>query len=396
MTRPPSPFLRSRDALCAAAPIAWRAVARMALALLAMPALLHAQQLAPKPTLVTSGPAGCASFPAPTAAGSQSPLTDDAETRRLIDQAQEATLQGEHAAARDAFAQAAKRSPGDARVAYYLGREYEALSQATEAVREYCRYLALSPRAPDGDEVRGRIVRLVPSSELARVDEARANFRSGVALLERHQFVAADSVFSAVASSTETAPEVYFNRALARAARGERTSATQDFEKYLELLPTASDRGTVLSAMTRLQDRVFNPGQALASGLVVPGMGQMQTGRPVLGVLVLGAVAGATAFGLAQTTGYEHKSYTDPFGRTYQDSLPTTSRPNFAIAAAGAAALWIGAAIEASSYARRTRTRAEGIIALGDAVLARSRLVVARRGRATLLGVAVRLGSQEH
>src|SRR4030095_4145194 len=138
----------------------------------------RAQQLAPKRTLAAAAPSGCAALVTPANSNSTPTSGDDAEARRMISAGQEASLQGDHAGARDAFAQAAKRSPNNAQLAYYLGREHEFLSSHTDAVKEYCRYLQLSPNARDADEVRGRIVRLVPASQLAQVDEARSNFSS--------------------------------------------------------------------------------------------------------------------------------------------------------------------------------------------------------------------------
>jgi len=320
-----------------------------------------AQQLAPKRTLAATAPQGCAALVTPLTSPA-TPLNDDSETRGLISAGQEASLQGEHATARDAFAKAAKRSPHSAVLAYYLGREYESLSSNAEAVKEYCRYLQLSPNARDGDEVRGRIVRLVPRSQLAQVDEARANFSSGVALLERRQYIAADSLFGSIALQLPNAPEPYYNRALTRAARGERVLATQDFQKYFDLSGNPSDRSAINAALARLQDRVFGSGQALGSGLALPGLGQMSTGRPLLGVAVLGTVAGAIVWGMAREQGFEVATFVDPFGNPYIDSLPRTTRPNFTIAATAAGLLWVGSAYEAMSYARRSRARAESII----------------------------------
>jgi tetratricopeptide (TPR) repeat protein len=350
-----------------------------------------AQQLAPKRTLAAAAPTGCAALAPVQVPVSASPLGDDTETRRLISSGQEAALAGEHAAARDAFLQASQRNPNHAMVAYYLGLEYEALGSSTDAVREYCRYLQLSPAARDGDEVRGRIVRLVPVTELAAIDEAKANFSSGVALLERRQFIAADSMFGSIAQRLPNTPEIYYNRGLARAARGERALATEDFEKYLELSSNPPDRLAIRSAVSRLQDRVFGTGQALGSGILIPGMGQMSTGRPVLGVAVLGAVAGAMVWGLAREDGFEVKTFEDPFGTPYVDSIPRTTRPNVAIAAAAAGLLWFGSAFEAMTYARRTRARAESIIQIGTPVGDDTQAYMAL-GRGTFTaGVSVRL-----
>ena len=340
--------------------------AHIALALLAIlsarPADARAQGLPVKTNLAASGVSGCAAFPA-TAPPPPATANADAESRRLIATAQEAALQGEHASARDAFMRAAQLSPANARVAYYLGREHEALGETSQAVREYCRYLALAAAAPDADEVRGRVVRLTPASEIARVDEARANFRSAVALLQRRQYAAADSTFATVMRQVPTAPEPWFDRALSRAARGDRTRALQDFERYLELSPNAPDRAVLRATMARLPDRVYGPGQAMLSGLVVPGLGQMSTGRPVLGVIALGAVGGAVALALQSRSDVMTETFTDPFGNPYVDSVPRTVHPAAIAGLSGAAVVWLGAALEALVYARHSRSSAEGIIA---------------------------------
>lgn len=332
------------------------------LALAVVPSALTAQGLSVKEALAGAGSTGCAAFPAPNVTSAPVATATDAEARQLISSAQDASLLGEHATARDAFAKAAELTPSNARLSYYLGREHEALTDASAAVAAYCRYLALQPNAPDGDEVRGRIVRLVPSTELARMDEARSTFRSGVALLQRRQYTAADSAFASVSQVLPSAPEPYFNRALARAARGSRQPALEDFEKYLELSPAAVDRGDVRGAMSRIPDGVYSSRSSFGSGLLVPGLGQMTTGRPVLGVMVLGAVGGAAVFGLQTKQSVDARTFNDPFGTPYIDSIPKTTRPNLAIAAAAAGALWLGSAIEASSYAKRSRRKAEAII----------------------------------
>lgn len=300
-------------------------------------------------------------------------------------------MQGEHQAARDAFVQAAKRSPNNAQLAYYLGREYETLNANNDAVREYCRYLRLSPSARDADEVQGRIVRLTPRSQLAQVDEARANFSSAVALLERRQYVAADSMLGSILTRLPNSPEPYYNRGLARAARGERTLAMQDFAKYIDLAGNPSDRNAINAAIARIQDRIFSETSALSSGLVIPGLGQMSTGRPLYGVGVLGVVAGVLIWGMAEKQGFEVATFQDPFGNPYIDSLPKTTRPNLAIAAAAAGTMWIGAAYEAMSYARRSRARAESIIQIGVPRASDAEAFLALDRRSVGAGFRVRL-----
>jgi hypothetical protein len=88
----------------------------------------------------------------------------------------------------------------------------------------------------------------------------------------------------------------------------------------------------------------------------------MSTGRPILGVATLGAVSGALVFALQTKNGFDVGTFTDPFGNSYVDSIPKTSRPNFVAAAAGAAVLWLGGAFEAAAFAKRSRARAESIL----------------------------------
>lgn len=365
-------------------PIAWLAV------LLVAGSRLGAQGLQVKETLAGSGATGCAAFPPPRVSTTPESPNVTAEARRLIAAAQDDALLGEHAGARDAFAKALELTPGNARVAYYLGREHEALKAASEAVAAYCRYLALAPSAPDGDEVRGRIVRLMPSTELTKIDEAQSTFRSGVTLLQRGQYTAADSAFASVSQAMPSAPEPYYNRALARAAQGSRRPALDDFEKYLELAPSAIDRGAVRLAMSGIPDGVFSTRASFGSGLLFPGLGQMTTGRPVWGVLVLAAVSGAGVFAMQSSQSIQARNFTDPFQNPYVDSIPTTKHPNFVAAAAGAAAIWIGAAFEASSYARRSHRKAEAIINRDRTTEPRRvslRIVPARSGVAIAIGV---------
>ncbi len=323
---------------------------------------VQSQTFALKTGLAAGGIVGCSAVSVATRPPGATPSTD-AEAQQLIADGEDAALQGEHATAKEAFTKAAALVPGNARLAYYLGRVHEALAENADAVRQYCRYLALSPTATDADDVRGRIVRLTPTNELARLEEARANFQSGVALARRKQLAAADSVFGAVASIIPNAPEPYFNRALSRAARGDRVLAMQDFERYLELAPQANDRGTVRQAMARLPEEVFNPRSAFGSGLAVPGLGQMTTGRPLLGVLVLGASGAGAFFALRTQSELVVQRFTDPFGNAYTDSVTQTSRKGFTVGVASVATVWLLSALEARSYAKRSRKRAESIIA---------------------------------
>ena len=323
-------------------------------------------RLAPKTALAAMGPAGCTSIVPPPVgtdgAGTLSPRDAADSTRKLIAAGQDAAVQGDHGAARDAFLIAARLAPTNARVAYYLGREYEELAEIPNASKQYCRYLALVPTAPDADEVRGRVLRLTPPAEIARTDEARAQFRSGVTLLQQKQFIAADSAFGSVIRTLPGATEAWYNRGLTRAARGERAAAMADFERYLQLSPGASDQAAIRSAMARLQDRVWDASSVFFQGLIAPGVGQMATGRPIRGVLILALGGGIAAAGLTNKSTLQTNEYHDPFGNPYTDSVQVTERPYLLPAAGALAAVWILSAFEASAFARGSLTRARGIL----------------------------------
>lgn len=323
-------------------------------------------KLAPKTTLAAIGPPGCTSSIPPTATDGASTLSprDAADSsRKLVSAGQDYAVAGDHAAARDAFVVAKTLAPTNARIAYYLGREYEELDEIPSASKEYCRYLALVPTAPDADEVRGRVLRLTPPAEIARTDEARAQFRSGVTLLQQRQLVAADSAFGNVIRTLPAASEAYYNRALSRAARGERASAMQDFERYMQLAPGASDQAAIRSAMARLQDRVYDASSVFFQGLIAPGVGQMATGRPIRGVLILALGGGIAAAGLTSKSSLQTNQYHDPFGNPYIDSVQVTERPYLVAAAGALAAVWVLSALEASAFARGSLAKARGILA---------------------------------
>jgi tetratricopeptide (TPR) repeat protein len=357
-------------------------------------------RLAPKAAIAAAGPAGCTAIPPSPSSGPATAMAvrDIADSaRRLIANGQDAALQGDHAGARDAFLIASRLAPSNARVAYYLGREYEDLGEHPNATKEYCRYLALQPGAPDADEVRGRILRLTPPAEIARSDEARAAFRSGVALLQQRQLVAADSAFGNVIRAMPVASEAYYNRALARAMRGMRDAAMQDFERYLQLAPAAPDQAAIRSAMARLQDRVWDASSVFLQGLIAPGVGQMATGRPIRGVFILAIGGGIAAAGLKSQTDVQIQQYQDPFGNPYIDSVQVTERPYLWPAAGALAALWVLSAIEAASFARGSLARARGILAASadPRQTARVALLVGPQAQGRIaIGLRVRTGRQ--
>ena len=96
---------------------------------------------------------------------------------------------GDSRQARDAFVDAAKLSPRDERIAYQLGRAYEELGERPNAVREYCRFLALAPQSSDAVDVRARIATLAaPAGSSAATDPASAACKAGVSHLDQRRW----------------------------------------------------------------------------------------------------------------------------------------------------------------------------------------------------------------
>lgn len=312
---------------------------------------LHAQTLSPKRTLTTGAAPGCDL--APPVAGTDAPR-NNAEARRLAAVAQEAALEGNQRAARDAFVQAALLNPSDDRLVYDLGRAHEDLSDTLPAIGAFCRYLTLAPAGNEAADVRARLLRLVPNDARQRADESLVAFNLGLEFLDAGAYGAAVRAFDEVVRLSPAAPEGHFNRGLARSAIGERTDALADLEVFRAAAPSVEERVEAARAIDVLRRPVYSPGVAFARG-IVPGFGQFYTARPVRGVLVLSAVAGAVAAAVAQQTTERTINYVDPNGVPAPYTESFTERRYFTAGVAAAAGITVLGALEAVWNANRSQ-----------------------------------------
>lgn len=319
--------------------------------LCALPATIDAQSLQPKRTISTGAAPGCEIAPAARPADER---RDNAEARRLAAAGQEAALAGDQPAARDAFAKAASLNPGDDRIAYDLGRAHEELADTLKAVAEYCRYLTLSPAGREAGDVRERLPALVPRGAVQRAQEVQVAFRLGVALLDDGRYDAAAKEFDKVVRDAPGSAEGYYNRGLARAAGGKRSDAIRDLEVYQAAAPTVDERVSVARAIDVLRRPVFSPGTAFIRS-VLPGFGQLYTGRPILGVLALAVVGGAGGMAATQQTSERTVAYVDPNGVPAPYVERTQERKYLTVGLATAAGVTTLALIEAVAYARRSQ-----------------------------------------
>lgn len=274
-----------------------RARAAAALLLLAVPTVASAQRLELKRAIQGADPNGCPNAEVHRAAGPRKP---NAEAQRFAALGFEAALAGDRRSARDVFEQAATLDPLDERIAYHLARAHEELGEREGAIREYCRYLALAPSAPDTAAVRERITRLAGDAREQPAPERRA-FDDGLRAYDRGDYRGAVVSFTRAIDASPRASEPYFDRALAHGAAGDRPAAASDLRRYLQLEPSASDSAGVRQTLRALDVRVKSVPAAAALGIVFPGAGQLYSGHPWQALLVLGAFAGAIDWSQTQT-----------------------------------------------------------------------------------------------
>lgn len=319
-------------------------------------ASLGAQRLAAKRTLSATS-----TLPCPVTPPGLTPARNDSpDVRRLMALGHEAAIVGDHRQARDVFVDAARLSPGDERIAYQLGRAYEELGERPNAIREYCRFLALTPQGADAPDVRTRITALAaPTASTPAADPTGTAFRAGLTQLDQRRWREAADAFGRVIQALPRAAEAYYDRGLALGAMDQRDAAIKDFEQYLALRPGAEDQSAVRAQIDALRRPTWSTGTALATGLLLPGLGQVYTSRPWIGVGVA-AVAGTSLF-------FALKSKDEQEIRDFSvripgfpdiiniDTVQVTKHPYYAAGLAAFTTLTIGAAFEAARYARRSR-----------------------------------------
>lgn len=270
--------------------------------------------------------------PAPVCTSVVHPGTPTAEQRRsarqLAQRGQEAAILGDATTALSQFRQAVALDPSDPDLAYQLARAYESAGAGADAASEYCRFLALAPNAPEANEARERARTLAPQRPDPSFVAASTAFKLGMTAYERGKLVEAETHFTAAIANHSTWAEAYYDRAVVRAANGDRYGSVDDFNHYLQLRPEAPDRLTIVARMESLRQPVLSPGQALSLGLVIPGGGQFYARRPVRGVLSLVGVLGSIGAALYEKTNVTSRDtiFTDPFGRHYPGVVKHTER----------------------------------------------------------------------
>ncbi|MEO8561886.1 MAG: hypothetical protein ABI601_07415 [bacterium] len=294
------------------------------------------------------------------AATAPKPATDVQRraARELAQKAQQSAILGDRAAARDQLRQASALDPANADLAYQSARALESAGSLDDAALEYCRFISLAPNAAESNEARERVTVLAGPNQARASDRIVAPFRAGIAAYEAGRMAQAEAGFTSAIGLQSDFADAYYDRALTYLARGSREPAIQDFQQYLRFKPEAEDRAAVVARIDELRARrPISPNAALTYGLVIPGAGQIYTGRKLLGVAVLGVTAGVIAY--AAKTDPVTESFQAvgkiPFTDStymYTDTRSVMGRPYLKAGVAGLAALMITTAVEASVYAR--------------------------------------------
>jgi hypothetical protein len=126
---------------------------------------------------------------------------------------------------------------------------------------------------------------------------------------------------------------------------------------------TAEADGVTGRAEVRVVPRRRSVGGALTAGLLFPGGGQFRVGRGFRGMLTIGAVGGAVAWGFLATETVQHCASPVSGGACPPDDVlfEETNRPNLTTAVAVGAAVMLLSAVDAALHGRRQNTEGDRI-----------------------------------
>jgi tetratricopeptide (TPR) repeat protein len=288
---------------------------------------------------------------------------DRMESRRLAGDATQAAILGDNVTASRLLGQALELDPTAPDIAYRLAVALENAARPTDAATAYCRYLALAPDAPDEGQVRERIPQLVASAGPFVTAAAAHAFTTGIAHYDAGNLVVAEAAFSQAAEADSAWSAPVYNRAVVRLAAGDSVAGLDDLRRYLMMSPYAADLDRVVAVIRARRPEPTAPydaGRALASGLVVPGLGHFTTDRPVAGTVVLGSALGALALALTvERVRIECLAPIEdgrcPPGQTLEQD---SERPYLVAGIAAAATVTVLGALDAYRSARSRNARA--------------------------------------
>lgn len=330
--------------------------------LLALPAALvlllappaAGQQLPLKRSVPGEELARCAGEVPPEASNEE----ERSQAASLGSSAAQAVILGDRERARELLGRAVQLDPRSPELAYQYGRVLEELGE-TEAARDrYCIVLAVAPDGPDAGDVRARLSALAAATREGVPDGAVEAFRQGIARADEGRWDVALQWFDEAVAEAPRWPAAVYDRAVAHARLGRDQEAAADLRRYLTLDPGASDAILVSEQIGQLMDAGGAPsaGAALTLGMLLPGMGQLYTGRTGFGLATLAVAGGAAAAALlirdveVRCLDVPPPGEECPPGRVLDEN---EKRPYLVPGLAVAGGVMLAAAVEAFVHARR-------------------------------------------
>ena len=221
------------------------------------------------------------------------------EAEGLASEANQATILGQYQRARTVLSEAVGLDRTSASVSYSFGRLLEGGGEQEAALSEFCRFLGIDPQEPEITDVEERVERIGIEVGALGVSPARAALEEGIRAFDLGDYDGAVLDFSRALVELPDWNQAHFNRALAYLDSGRAAAGAADLQFYLELAPEAADRAEIESLLNELAPLTeYSPRTAFVRGLFIPGMGHFYSGRPGLGILVLGAAGTSIGFAI--------------------------------------------------------------------------------------------------
>lgn len=338
---------------------------RMALAALALTATpVAAQDLPFRTDYPGAGAFECPAFAAPDVPNAEA----RAQAAQLASEASQSVILGDLDRARALLDRAVELDGAAADLAYRRARILEDLDEPDAAVLEYCRALARAGGGAGAADAAERRDALLEARTAELPGSAVEAMREGLQAADQNELQEALDAFELAASEAPEWPTAAYNRGVALARLGRDQEAAASLTRYLALRPDAPDAIPVSQRIGQLQSLsvrgVPSPGAALTLGVLVPGMGQFYSGRPLGGLTVLSIAGGAVAAGLLIKEVNVRCLTTGEPGETCPPSQVvsrTTERPYLMPGIGVAVAVGIAGAVEAFFDARERRGRARAL-----------------------------------
>jgi len=256
---------------------------------------ISAQELPLKRTLPGVDVFRCPELELPPVPGEE----EQSQARVLGSNADQALILGDLTRARDLLERGTELDPSSADLAYRYARILEDLGETQAAISRYCTAQSLGAEQQGMEDLTARLEALVEASQPRLPDRARADFTRGLVDVDQGRLQAAVAAFTEAAMEAPSWADPVYNRGVVHDRLGEVDAAVVDLQAYLNMAPEAEDAIAVSQRIGQLQSGapLATPGNTLALGMILPGMGQFYSGRAKGGLAVLSLVGGTLAAG---------------------------------------------------------------------------------------------------